>query len=202
MRGNSLGTLCCSQRGLRLWVAVEQHIDRLALGDAFVFHAGMDSLPSAERCRASGCCCTRVSFPGSFPRAFAWAIPSAGNARRVYVPSVEVHLPEIQPGMENPHPPRFYTGSLTSPLGLCRQYGRDHRGLAHITARRPYRMGDLLTPPLPIGLWRRWFPSQRNPRRGDGMVLRPRKHGAKRQRPTQGRLAVMGTVQHRTKATS
>ena len=30
LRGNSLGTLCCSQRGLRLWVAVEQHIDCLA----------------------------------------------------------------------------------------------------------------------------------------------------------------------------
>lgn len=28
-----------------------------------------------------------------------------------------LHLPEIQPGMENPHPPRFYISGLTSPSG-------------------------------------------------------------------------------------
>ena len=28
-----------------------------------------------------------------------------------------LHLPALQPGMENPHPPRFYTSSLTSPAG-------------------------------------------------------------------------------------
>src|SRR5208283_3125152 len=26
-----------------------------------------------------------------------------------------LHLPALQPGMENPHPPGFYTSSLTSP---------------------------------------------------------------------------------------
>ena len=29
-----------------------------------------------------------------------------------------LHLPALQPGMENPHPPRFYTSSLTSPISV------------------------------------------------------------------------------------
>src|SRR5258708_24017222 len=35
--------------------------------------------------------------------------------RAIRGPHQLLHLPEIQPGMENPHPPRFYTTSLTSP---------------------------------------------------------------------------------------
>src|SRR5208337_4468055 len=31
-----------------------------------------------------------------------------------------LHLPALQPGMENPHPPRFYTRSLTSPKDAAR----------------------------------------------------------------------------------
>src|SRR5207244_11113247 len=35
--------------------------------------------------------------------------------RRKCGPHHLLHLPEIQPGMENPHPLRIYTGALTSP---------------------------------------------------------------------------------------
>src|SRR2546426_6632152 len=33
-----------------------------------------------------------------------------------------LHLPEIQSGMENPHPLRIYTSSLTSPSRSCSPY--------------------------------------------------------------------------------
>ena len=38
--------------------------------------------------------------------------------RAVRGPHPLLHLPQIQPGMEKPHPPRFYTSGLTSPI-IC-----------------------------------------------------------------------------------
>src|SRR5579863_9580874 len=40
--------------------------------------------------------------------------------RRKRGPNHLLHLPEIQPGMENPHPQPIYTSSLTSPQSLMR----------------------------------------------------------------------------------
>ena len=54
--------------------------------------------------------------------------------RPVRGPHHLLHLPEIQPGMEKPHPPRFYTSSLTTP--------RIDRTFVLPSGAQPIRSGD------------------------------------------------------------
>src|SRR2546425_5091201 len=49
-----------------------------------------------------------------------------------------LHLPEIQSGMENPHPQPIYTSCLTSPRsGNCPDLGKQPRAAVETTAHRP-----------------------------------------------------------------
>ena len=74
--------------------------------------AGLPSFSQAPGAQASHHQPHRAMFRRSSP-----PYPPRGllRQRAVRGPNHLPHLPEIQPGMEKPHPPRIYTGGLTSP---------------------------------------------------------------------------------------
>ena len=75
--------------------------------------AGLFPIPKTPLAQAAHHQYHRALFRRSPPQNQAHGLL---RQRAVSGPNHLLHLPEIQPGMENPHPPSFYTSGLTSPL--------------------------------------------------------------------------------------